>query len=59
MTRARVELAYEGSEESPDKPGLGILPGPVRLLPDSVKRPQMQWNRLEVDEHPLFAGLQG
>ena len=53
-----MQLLYEHSEESPGVPGLGILPGTVRLLPDSVKRPQMQWNRLEARwPDPLFAGL--
>ena len=28
-------------------PGLGVLPGMVRLPPDGVKRPQMQWNVLD------------
>jgi imidazole glycerol-phosphate synthase subunit HisH len=42
-----MQMLFEGSEESPDEPGLGILPGTVRLLPAGVKRPQMQWNLLE------------
>jgi glutamine amidotransferase len=41
-----MQMLYEGSEESPDVPGLGVLPGIVRRLPDGVKRPQMQWNTL-------------
>ncbi|HZU79393.1 MAG TPA: imidazole glycerol phosphate synthase subunit HisH [Acidimicrobiales bacterium] len=41
------QLLYEGSEESPGVPGLGVLPGVVRALPPGVKHPQMQWNRLE------------
>ncbi len=43
-----MQMLYEGSEESPDVPGLGVLPGVVRRLPDGVKRPQMQWNTLDV-----------
>jgi glutamine amidotransferase len=42
-----MQMLFEGSEESPGVKGLGILPGTVRLLPDTVKRPQMQWNLLE------------
>jgi glutamine amidotransferase len=42
-----MQVLFEGSEESPGVPGLGLLPGTVRLLPDGVKRPQMQWNLLE------------
>jgi glutamine amidotransferase len=41
-----MQLLYDGSEESPGVPGLGLIPGVVRRLPDGVKRPQMQWNRL-------------
>jgi glutamine amidotransferase len=41
-----MQLLYEGSEEDPGVAGLGLLPGVVRALPASVKRPQMQWNRV-------------
>jgi len=52
-----MQMLFEGSEESPAAPGLGILPGTVRLLPDGVKRPQMQWNLLERRGDPaLLAG---
>jgi len=53
-----MQLLYEASEESPGAAGLGILPGTVRWLPDTVKRPQMQWNTLDIiAPSPLFAGL--
>lgn len=53
-----MQLLYDGSDEAPGRPGLGILPGTVRLLPDGVKRPQMQWNVLEVVRPaPVFTGL--
>ena len=39
-----MQMLFDGSDESPDAMGLGVLPGRVRLLPDTVKRPQMQWN---------------
>lgn len=53
-----MQLLYERSEESPGVAGLGLLPGAVRRLPDGVKRPQMQWNRLDVVRpSPMFAGL--
>jgi len=42
-----MQLLFEGSDESPGVEGLGVLPGRLRLLPDGVKRPQMQWNLLE------------
>jgi imidazole glycerol-phosphate synthase subunit HisH len=53
-----MQMLFEGSEESPSEPGLGILPGMVRRLPDGVKRPQMQWNVLERRGDPaLLAGV--
>jgi glutamine amidotransferase len=42
-----MQMLYEWSEEDLDVKGMGVLPGPVRRLPDGVKRPQMQWNRLD------------
>jgi glutamine amidotransferase len=41
-----MQMLYEGSDEDPATPGLGVLPGRVRRLPGGVKHPQMQWNRL-------------
>ena len=53
-----MQLLYDASEESPGVEGLGVLPGVVRRLPDDVKHPQMQWNRLDVTtDSALFAGL--
>ncbi len=53
-----LQLLYEGSEEAPGIAGLGIVPGIVRLLPGNVKRPQMQWNRLDVrTPDPMLEGL--
>jgi glutamine amidotransferase len=45
-----MQLLYEASEEAPGVAGLGVLPGIVRLLPGTVKRPQMQWNVLDASE---------
>lgn len=53
-----MQLLYEGSDESPGVAGLGVLPGVLRLLPDTVKRPQMQWNVLDVRRpSAMFADL--
>ena len=54
-----MQLLYEGSDEDPDAKGLGILPGRIRRLPDDVKRPQMQWNLLELaqPDDPIVRGL--
>jgi glutamine amidotransferase len=53
-----MQLLYAASEEDPGVAGLGVLDGSVRRLPDTVKRPQMQWNVLEhnSDAH-MLAGL--
>ncbi|MBA2280631.1 MAG: imidazole glycerol phosphate synthase subunit HisH [Actinomycetota bacterium] len=53
-----MQMLFEASEESPGVAGLGVLPGTVRLLPDGVKRPQMQWNRLHARRpHALLEGM--
>ena len=54
------QLLYEGSEESPAVPGLGVLEGTVRALSEDVKRPQMQWNQLVTSRgarSKLLAGI--
>ncbi len=53
-----MQMLYDTSEESPGVAGLGLIPGVVRLLPEGVKRPQMQWNQVHhATPHPLLAGL--
>jgi imidazole glycerol-phosphate synthase subunit HisH len=53
-----MQLLYDESEESPGQPGLGVLPGVVRRLPDGVKHPQMQWNTIALrNGSSLYAGL--
>ncbi|HEX3542109.1 MAG TPA: imidazole glycerol phosphate synthase subunit HisH [Acidimicrobiales bacterium] len=53
-----MQMLYEGSEENPGVAGLGILPGKLHLLPEGVRRPQMQWNRLDRrGDAPLLDGL--
>ncbi len=61
-----LQLLYEGSEEAPGVAGLGVLAGNVQLLSSQVKRPQMQWNRLDCSvardfspAHRLLDGLDG
>jgi glutamine amidotransferase len=54
-----MQLLYDGSDEAPGVPGLGVIHGTVRLLAGDVKRPQMQWNRLETRwSDPLLHGLE-
>ena len=53
-----MQMLYEGSDEDPSVGGMGVLGGKVRRLPDGVKRPQMQWNRLVGrGESPMFEGF--
>jgi glutamine amidotransferase len=53
-----MQMLFAGSDESPGAVGLARFPGTIRWLPDTVKRPQMQWNRLAVRRpSPLFDGL--
>jgi glutamine amidotransferase len=53
-----MQLLYDESEENPGRPGLGVLSGAVRRLPDGVKHPQMQWNTIAVrNGSSLYAGL--
>ena len=41
------QLLFEGSEESPDIQGLGVIPGHITRLPDTVHVPQLGWNRID------------
>jgi glutamine amidotransferase len=53
-----MQLLYAASDEDPGVAGLGVLDGSVRRLPDTVKRPQMQWNVLERNgDSRMLAGL--
>jgi len=55
-----MQLLFEGSEESPNHQGLGVLSGEVRTLPESVRRPQMQWNAIQVRKNSqMLKGLDG
>jgi glutamine amidotransferase len=42
-----MQMLFDGSDESPDVAGLGVFSGRITLLPEGVKRPQMQWNVLD------------
>lgn len=54
-----MQMLFDASEEDPQATGLGIIPGVVSWIPESVPRPQMQWNQLDIrGDEPLFAGLE-
>ena len=54
-----MQMLFDSSDEDPSAGGLGIIPGRVVWIPPGVKRPQMQWNRLDLAApiDPLFDGL--
>jgi glutamine amidotransferase len=39
-----MQILFDGSEENEDAPGLGIIGGHVKRLPDSVTVPHIGWN---------------
>jgi glutamine amidotransferase len=54
-----MQVLFESSEEDPD-PGLGLVPGAVRLLlaGPGVKVPHMGWNEVRwTVDHPLTRGI--
>ena len=52
-----LQLLLEGSDEGVE-PGLGVLKGRVRRLPQGVKVPHMGWNQVEFHkEHTYLDGL--
>lgn len=53
------QLLYERSDESQGARGLGVFPGVIGALPDGVKHPQMQWNRLDRREGRSSLLLEG
>ena len=61
-----LQMLFEGSEESPETPGLGLLKGFVRRFTgpaftgqDALKIPQIGWNTLQFPArlNPLFSGI--
>jgi imidazole glycerol-phosphate synthase subunit HisH len=53
-----MQILFEASEED-DEPGLGILPGAVRRLPETVRVPHMGWNTVAWAgrRHPFVADI--
>lgn len=53
-----MQMLFDASDEDPTHTGLGVIPGRVVSIPDTVRKPQMQWNELHVRvADPVFAGL--
>ena len=58
-----MQWLYEGSDEAPDVPGLGVLPGRVTRLQGNaeqrLKIPHVGWNALDATRHArILAGLE-
>ena len=52
-----LQLLLDGSDEGVE-PGLGVLAGWVRRLPDGHKVPHMGWNQVDIrTQHPLLDGV--
>ncbi|HEX9945229.1 MAG TPA: imidazole glycerol phosphate synthase subunit HisH [Thermoanaerobaculia bacterium] len=52
------QILFEEGEEFGATDGLGLLPGRVTRLPETVPVPHIGWNRLHgLIPHPLLAGL--
>ncbi|MCB9652664.1 MAG: imidazole glycerol phosphate synthase subunit HisH [Deltaproteobacteria bacterium] len=47
-----LQVLFEGSDEAPNVPGLGIIQGQVTLLPANAetRRPHMGWSAVEHDD---------
>ena len=59
-----LQVLFEGSEENPDVPGLGYLPGRVtkfKLPASDFKVPQIGWNQVmsRQEDCPLFRNIEG
>jgi glutamine amidotransferase len=54
-----MQMLFDASEEDERATGLGVIPGTIRWIPPGVKRPQMQWNRLDLrhPDDPMLADL--
>lgn len=54
-----LQVLFEGSEEAPDVPGLGLLAGRCFRLTGNVKVPHVGWNEMAVTQPSrLLAGVE-
>ena len=55
-----LQALYEWSEEAPEEPGLGILPGCVQRFTCDLAVPHIGWNGIKAHQgSPLFHDLRG
>lgn len=53
------QLLFEASTEFGQTDGLGLLPGTITRLPDTVPLPHIGWNQLEITPSPAGRGGRG
>lgn len=49
-----MQALAEKSEESPEASGLGVVSGEVTRFPDTVRVPQLGWNRVQPDQNSRY-----
>lgn len=58
-----MQLIYDGSEEAPGIPGLGLIPGTVKRLRTDLPLPHVGWNSVEfvraAESDPVLDGIAG
>ncbi len=55
-----LQALFEGSEEAPDEPGLGIIAGRVRRFDTGLAVPHIGWNGIRVHQPSrIFNGFRG
>lgn len=53
-----MQWMFEGSEESPETPGLALFHGTCERFPANVRAPHVGWNRIQFNESSrLFQGV--
>src|SRR3954464_3701572 len=43
-----MQMLFDGSDETPDVAGLGVVAGRITRLPESERLPQIGWNTLDI-----------
>jgi len=56
-----LQMLFEDGEEHGGAKGLGLIPGTIAKLPDTVKLPHIGWSQVRAAPgcHPLFVPLDG
>jgi imidazole glycerol-phosphate synthase subunit HisH len=52
-----MQFLFDGSDEAPDAPGLGLIRGHCARLPPTVKVPHVGWNDLAIRPSCLLDGV--